>query len=124
MKEATAALRPNAVMDAMLNDACLWGWSDDCPVEEQRTELELLVTEEDCAAPTADEECDLGMAPTYQDVTLQLPIPCLTTTDGCELDRGAGILPAVAEAEPLGVEQATAPFNDPCWWDEGCVSFA
>ena len=117
---AAAAARPSDATDAVLLDSCLWGWTDDCPIDEQRTQLELVA---DCTEQEEEEECDLSAMPSFQDVTLQPPIPCMTTDDGCELDMGAAIVPG-AEVEPLGAAQAAAPFTDPCWWDEGCSSFS
>lgn len=120
-EDAAAAARPSGAADAMLLDTCLWGWTDDCPVDEQRTQLELVA---DCAEePLQEEECDLSATPNFQDVTLQPPIPCVTTADGCELDMGAAIVHG-GEAQPQAAAQAAAPFTDPCWWDEGCDSFA
>jgi len=117
-EEAMEAMATGKAGD-VFSDACASGWTDDCEVPNMQTEL-LLDAECSDAVGEESEECAL-VEPNYSDV-LSKSLPCVTTEDGCELEAGAAIEPpAVFELGSLAPELTYA---HPCWWDEGCETFA
>ena len=109
LDEATSRMVSQKEPRALFDD-CGYFPTDECKVPELREEF--LFDKQPEAPPLLLD-------------TLDVSLPCVTTDDGCSVEAGAALASAdhVAAAAARSAK-AEVYTQDPCWWEDGCYSFA